>query len=101
MQGRPYLVGEEGPELIFPSRSGFVATAKETAAMMAVPSVGISAQPSSIQVSTSTKALEAQMDRLISVNEDLALRLLQQERNTFTQQNFYGQKSSVLRGSGL
>lgn len=39
--GQPYLVGEEGPELIFPSRAGYVATARETAAMMtaAMPAV--------------------------------------------------------------
>lgn len=29
--GQPYIVGEEGPELIFPDRNGFVATAKQTA----------------------------------------------------------------------
>jgi hypothetical protein len=32
--GQPYLVGEAGPELIYPSRSGYVATARETAAIM-------------------------------------------------------------------
>jgi hypothetical protein len=31
MPGRPYLVGEEGPEMIVPSRAGHVMTAKETA----------------------------------------------------------------------
>src|SRR5690606_29565593 len=31
--GRTYLVGEEGPELITPTRSGYVHTADETAAM--------------------------------------------------------------------
>lgn len=31
--GKPYVVGEEGPELIFPTRDGFVATAQETAAI--------------------------------------------------------------------
>lgn len=29
----PYLVGEQGPELIFPSRSGYVATAQQTEAL--------------------------------------------------------------------
>ncbi|WP_425874310.1 hypothetical protein [Micromonospora sp. DT62] len=33
--GTPYIVGEEGPELITPSRDGYVHTAKETARMMA------------------------------------------------------------------
>jgi uncharacterized membrane-anchored protein YhcB (DUF1043 family) len=32
LPGQPYLVGEEGPELIVPSRAGHVLTAKETAA---------------------------------------------------------------------
>lgn len=32
--GKPYMVGEKGPELIFPSQDGFVATARETAAIM-------------------------------------------------------------------
>jgi hypothetical protein len=32
--GQPYLVGEEGPELILPSRNGFVMTANQTAAML-------------------------------------------------------------------
>jgi hypothetical protein len=98
--GQPYLVGEAGPELIYPNRAGYVATARETAAMMSVPSVGISAQPN-LKVSTDTKALEIKMDKLIKINDDLALRLLQQERNTFNQTNYYGQKSSVLRGTGL
>lgn len=31
--GRPYLVGEEGPELITPTRSGFVHNARDTARM--------------------------------------------------------------------
>lgn len=33
--GKPYLVGELGPEYIFPDRDGYVATARETAKMMA------------------------------------------------------------------
>lgn len=32
--GEPYLVGEEGPELIFPDRDGWVATAQETDRVM-------------------------------------------------------------------
>jgi phage-related minor tail protein len=31
--GKPYLVGEKGPELIFPTQAGYVATANQTAAM--------------------------------------------------------------------
>ncbi|MET0461863.1 MAG: hypothetical protein ABW007_01860 [Chitinophagaceae bacterium] len=31
---KPYWVGEEGPELIFPDRSGYVATAQESARLM-------------------------------------------------------------------
>ncbi|HEY6568548.1 MAG TPA: phage tail tape measure protein [Actinomycetota bacterium] len=33
-EGKPYLVGEEGPELMFPDTSGFLANASQTAAMM-------------------------------------------------------------------
>lgn len=32
--GQPYIVGEEGPELIFPDRDGWVATASETDRLM-------------------------------------------------------------------
>lgn len=32
--GEPYLVGEEGPELVFPDRDGWVATASETDRVM-------------------------------------------------------------------
>jgi hypothetical protein len=32
--GQPYLVGERGPELIFPNRNGYVATANQSASMM-------------------------------------------------------------------
>lgn len=55
-QGQPYLVGEEGPELIFPNRSGFVATARETAAMMAIPALGVSAQPNTVVIQDSKNA---------------------------------------------
>lgn len=33
--GEPYLVGEQGPELVFPDRDGWVATASETDRVMA------------------------------------------------------------------
>lgn len=35
LANKPYIVGEKGPELVFPSHSGYVATAKETQAMRA------------------------------------------------------------------
>lgn len=38
--GKTYLVGEEGPELISPSRNGFVHTAGETAGMLGGRSAG-------------------------------------------------------------
>lgn len=34
-EGKPYLVGELGPELIFPHKDGYVATARETSKMLA------------------------------------------------------------------
>jgi hypothetical protein len=40
MPGQPYLVGEEGPEMIVPRRSGHVLTAKETAAARTGGSAG-------------------------------------------------------------
>jgi hypothetical protein len=65
--GEPYLVGEEGPELIYPDRAGYVATARETAAMMAIPSVGIAAVPS---VSINTRTLEAQSAKMVKLLGD-------------------------------
>lgn len=80
-----------------------VPSARETAQFIRANGTGtISPQPSQITVQpTNTAVLEAKTDELIKINRDLALRLLQQERNTFSQTNYYGQKSSVLRGSGL
>jgi tape measure domain-containing protein len=40
--GRPYLVGEEGPELIFPNRSGYVATTRQTSALIGPSGGGVS-----------------------------------------------------------
>ncbi|MFI9817571.1 hypothetical protein [Saccharothrix variisporea] len=34
LAGKPYLVGERGPELIFPTHDGYVANAQDTAAIM-------------------------------------------------------------------
>jgi hypothetical protein len=80
-----------------------VPSARETAQFIRTNGAGaISPQPSQITVPpTNTAVLEAKADELIKINRDLALRLLQQERNTFSQTNYYGQKSGVLRGSGL
>ena len=66
--GQPYLVGEEGPELIYPSRAGYVATARETAAMMGnFPTLGISATPS---ISINTRTLEQQSARMVKLLGD-------------------------------
>jgi hypothetical protein len=65
--GEPYLVGEEGPELIYPNRAGYVATARETAAMMAIPSAGIAAVPST---SINTRTLEAQSAKMVKLLGD-------------------------------
>ena len=66
--GQPYLVGEEGPELIYPSKAGYVATARETAAMMGnFPALGISSVPS---ISINTRTLEAQSARMVKLLGD-------------------------------
>jgi TP901 family phage tail tape measure protein len=46
--GRPYIVGEEGPELIIPSEGGQVFTAPETRRMMGRPAVAGSLVPPSV-----------------------------------------------------
>jgi hypothetical protein len=54
--GQPYLVGEDGPELVMPSRSGWVLTAQQTAALLgnagmngfSLPSVGGAASDPSL-----------------------------------------------------
>jgi tape measure domain-containing protein len=56
--GQPYLVGEEGPELIYPSRAGYVATARQTTALMGNPAIAGT-------LSNNTGRLEAQLDTLI------------------------------------
>lgn len=38
--GAPYLVGERGPELVVPNKSGFVLTALQTAALRGAPPTG-------------------------------------------------------------
>ena len=64
--GGTYLVGEEGPELVTMRRGGYVHTARETAAMMA----GVSGRGAAVTVAQpSTGAVEAKLDRLISVVE--------------------------------
>lgn len=55
--GGPYLVGEEGPEIIFPNRAGFVANAKDSANILGqsfLPHRGTAAQgrgPTSVSTS--------------------------------------------------
>lgn len=60
LPGQAYLVGEVGPELVFPSRAGYVATARETAQLMALatPSARINAMPS-------TGKMEAQLEAIL------------------------------------
>ena len=66
--GGTYLVGEDGPELITPSRSGYVHTARETAAMMAQTRspVHINAPQGT---GTSMHGVEARLDKLTKLVE--------------------------------
>ena len=61
--GMPYMVGEKGPELIFPSRGGFVATARETARLLRG---GVTVGSASVAGSSS---IEAKLDQLIRITE--------------------------------
>ena len=56
--GQAYLVGEEGPELITPSRRGWVHTAGETAAMM-------SKQPTMLVKNPDMPGVEAKLSELL------------------------------------
>ncbi|MPZ14288.1 MAG: hypothetical protein GEU73_07665 [Chloroflexi bacterium] len=42
--GQPYIVGESGPELIFPDRSGWVATASQTMSLLSAAGGAVSGQ---------------------------------------------------------
>lgn len=66
--GGTYLVGEDGPELITPSRSGYVHTARETAAMMAQTRspVHINAPQGT---GTSMHGVEVRLDKLTKLVE--------------------------------
>lgn len=66
--GGTYLVGEEGPELVFASKAGYVATARETAAMMTATRspARISAPQAS---SASMRGVEQRLEQLIKLVE--------------------------------
>lgn len=53
--GQPYVVGEEGPELIFPEHNGMVMTASETAALMS--NAGGSSRPVGFTPSSVTQVV--------------------------------------------
>jgi hypothetical protein len=69
--GEPYLVGEDGPELIIPRAPGQVMTARETAAMMRVGSPSISVNPSIRSDGQTQKLLEQQIELLRYQNDHL------------------------------
>ncbi len=58
--GEPYIVGEKGPELIFPTRSGYVATARQTAQLLS--QMG----PLNVNVPSRTNPVEKKLDTLIN-----------------------------------
>ncbi|MBE9103356.1 hypothetical protein, partial [Vacuolonema iberomarrocanum] len=68
--GQPYLVGEEGPELIMPRRSGYVLTAPETAQLLtksfnsfSLPSMTVTATDTT-QLLKAVRQLEGKLDKL-------------------------------------
>lgn len=61
-KGQPYLVGEEGPELIFPNRAGYVATARETARYLRGSDRGITGI---LSRKNESGRVEAKLDELI------------------------------------
>lgn len=63
--GGTYLVGEEGPELITPTRGGYVHTARETAAMMLATRMPSAAAI----VGADNRGIERRLERLISLVE--------------------------------
>ncbi|NEZ64614.1 hypothetical protein D0962_17775 [Leptolyngbyaceae cyanobacterium CCMR0082] len=63
--GQPYLVGEDGPELIFPSRAGFVATAGQTARLLS--RVGSLTGKVAAAPSADTTGIERKLDQLIKI----------------------------------
>ena len=63
-RGGTYLVGEAGPELITPSRNGYVHSARETAALMNPTAITSAIAPGQF-AAVSTRRLEQQMQTLI------------------------------------
>jgi hypothetical protein len=80
--GQPYLVGEEGPEIIMPNRDGMVMTASETAAMLAnrgrssgVVSSSSSEQPLTVQLVLDGRIVQESLLRLKRTNGGSSLGL--------------------------
>ncbi|HEY9642756.1 MAG TPA: hypothetical protein V6C57_19870, partial [Coleofasciculaceae cyanobacterium] len=71
--GTPYLVGEEGPEIVIPKTAGMVLTAKQTAALMApvaiapsLPAVTVNPTASIGELKTATATLQRIEKALLS-----------------------------------
>ncbi|MFC4134582.1 hypothetical protein ACFOZ4_28565 [Hamadaea flava] len=74
--GRTYLVGENGPELVTPTASGYVHTAQQTQAMLSSGTGDVGAGSGSVQVAV-TVSLDPS---LIGHSRDLAASLVQMLR---------------------
>lgn len=89
--GEPYLVGEEGPELIVPIRPGQVLTARQTAALIRPdPAPSFGAAPNRA-IALNTLPLEQRLDRLIAQNRALSTELLRLSTRPVSQStvNYY------------
>ncbi|NCJ06685.1 hypothetical protein GS597_09230 [Synechococcales cyanobacterium C] len=96
--GQPYLVGEEGPEIVFPSGRGKVLTAQQTANLMAniQPLMGISTSPPPDQ-----QQLLRRVDRLVEINQSLSGQILALASRSPLTQNIYNTKGQRERGNTL
>lgn len=79
--GQPYLVGEAGPELIFPSRSGFVATAGQTAKLLEKASIQLNSQ--GITPVSGLTGIEKKLDQLIELTKNTPRPRIAAGGNTF------------------
>lgn len=83
--GRPYLVGEEGPELIAPRRNGWVFTARQTAKLLAdvQPSSPFALPTGTVSQIVSFRRDAAMLEELKQLRSQVERMRPVQEKNTF------------------
>jgi tape measure domain-containing protein len=82
-EGKPYIVGEQGPELFTPEDSGTITPAGETAAMMSAqgpPQITVSAPPASVNVFNVSDKDEIPAGIESQAGEQAVLNVLQRNR---------------------